>query len=514
MKWSKKLQVNFHRSDVIIAGITYIYIPVLIFVFTWVKLSIAVPACFLMATAFGLFVRQLKEEKKKNQDVITVNFFMLVFAVLCLFWIGFISGWSGYGHQTEDWPKHNAIIHDLSEKDWPVIYENGNDVSMLTYYIGQYIVPAFLGKVFVFGFQEVLCINWIWSSIGLVLIWMVCLHAVHACGWKKQMFVLVMLVFCGGMMTLQEEIGHAVFPDDILDAADGWRDYFLCYGRYMLQYRTNFISIRWAYGQTLVSWLIAAVFYQRKEDIRNYVVIFIPALFFGSFSFVSLALLAVAEYAVYLIKVRKLSAILKNTFSIQNCLMFLSLGLILFLYYIGFAQQKKPGGIGLERVSYTGLDWGIYIIFIAGSFLAYAFCVLKENKQNVLFLASLAIMCMLPFVKFGAANDLLMGACIAASFILYLVLTEFIFCKSQSFGHAQRKAVLLVLLCIGFVKPVIEVYECLTMYDYRVFAPNEWASLEGFANRDRTDISIDQQYNYYTYDAYDKPFMKYIGKYH
>lgn len=509
----RKRMVYIHKADAMIAGIGYVYVPVFIFVLTWVKIYLAILACICITTVVGLFIRQLRIERKKNPDeVVEIHFFILVFAILFLLWIGWISGWSGYGHQTEDWPKHNAILHDLSEKDWPVIYENGADVSMLTYYIGQYMVPSFLGKVFAISFRQVLCINWLWSSVGLVLIWLLFVHAVCADSWRKQVFVLMMLVFCGGMMTVQEEIGHIVYPDDILAAADGWRDYFLCYGRYMLQYRTNFISLRWAYGQTLAIWLIAVVFYLRRKEVKYYAAIFLPALFFGSFSFVSLVILAFAAYIEYLFEVRDLRRILRSTLSIQNCLMFGSLGTILLLYYIGFVRQKKPGGIGLERVSYIGRDWGIYLIFIFGSFLAYALCVFKENRKNSLFLASVGIMCVLPFLKFGVANDLLMGGCIAASFILYLVLTEFVFQMDSGTGYGKRKTVLLVLLWIGSIKPVMEVYQCLKAYDYSVYAPFEWATLEEFANRERTDISIDQQYNYYTYDAYDSPFMKYLGK--
>lgn len=506
-----RYSLNLHKSNMIGLGIVYIYIPILLFIICWIKLPLAILACIIITKALRIFIQSIKSEE--SDDVIKINIIFGVFIFITIFAIGFVCGWSGYGHQTEDWPKHNAILHDLTEKDWPVIYKNNNDISMLTYYIGQYIVPAFIGKTVGLDFQGTLCVNWIWSSLGVCLVWLIFLFAAKANTTYKQLCAIILIMLGGGMMTLQQEIGHAVFPNEILLGMDGWRDYFLCFGRYMLQYRTNFIALRWAYGQTIVIWICVTIFYQKNFDIKNYMVMLIPAVLFGTFSFVSLVFLAIASYIVYIKRIHCFKQIIKSTFSIQNCLIFFSIGIVLFLYYYGFIIQEKPEGVGFELVTYSGKDLSIYIIFISGSFLIYALCVFKENYGNIIYLSSIIIMSVLPFVKFGVANDLLMGACIGPSFILYIVLAKFIFNQSNSKTYIQRRAVLLVLLCIGFIKPAIEIYHCLTQYDYSEYVPNDsFVTLEGFANRERTDIGIDVQYNYYTYDAYESLFMKYIGK--
>ena len=236
-------------------------------------------------------------------------------------------------------------------------------------------------------------------------------------------------------------------------------------------------------------------------------------MLFGTFSFVSIVILAIATYVSYIKKESDVIKILKNTFSIQNCLIFFSLGLVFFLYFIGFMTQEKPVGVEGQVVKYLGKDIGIYFVFILGSFGLYALCIFKEYKTNSIFVTAVVVMSILPFIKFGAANDLLMGACICLSFVIYLACAEFIFENGDNRSYIKRRAILVVLLCIGFIKPSVEIYKCLSTYNYSEFVPNDaYVTLEGFANRERQDIGIDIQYNYYTYDAYNEPFMKYIGR--
>ena len=57
-------------------------------------------------------------------------------------------GFGGFAPQKSDWGKHNAILNDLVTRSWPVYYKNDNEISMLVYYLAQYLVPALAGKIF------------------------------------------------------------------------------------------------------------------------------------------------------------------------------------------------------------------------------------------------------------------------------------------------------------------------------------------------------------------------------
>ena len=513
----RRLDIKIHRNILIIISMLYVYVPVFIFAATWLRPIFAIMSCLMMTLALVLYFRHLIVSMKTESDkIFSINVIFLVIIAIFIFLVGIICGWSGYGYQFDDWAKHNAILHDLLERSWPVIYRNNGQTSFLTYYIGQYLTPAFIGKLFHLSFRMVLLFNWLWSSLGLVLVYIMFTYVSSAKSVKQKFFCFIMLVFCGGLMSLQQEIGNSIYPEYIGIGLGGWQDYFLCYGKYMLQYRTNFISLFGAFGQTIIPWLVVSIFYTCRKDVKNYLPLLLPVMLCGTFSFVAIAALAVAAYIVYVIKTANWKIILKDTFSIQNCLMAISLGAVLFLYFLGYLMQKKPDGMALIVVTYYGSDIGIYLIYVLGSFLLYALLIAKENIRNCLFLTTVALMLIFPFFKMGSANDLLMGTGIVTSFVLYICVAQFLFQRSadpaKTESYTIRKGALIVLILIGFIKPSVELYNNIDKYNYRAYSPYDaYLTLEKFADRNNESIPIDLRYNYYTYDAADSPFMKYIG---
>jgi|GEM_PF-1944064 len=519
-KQYRRLNFTLHINILIIICLGYIYIPVFLFVALWLRPVLAALFCIMMTLAVLMYVLHLLNEIKRTPErVYHGNYLFLLLAVAFLFGIGFVSGWSGHGIQTEDWPKHNAILHDLLERDWPVMYQGESGPSLLTYYIAQYLPPAMIGRLFHLPFQQVLLANWLWSSVGLTLVYLVFVCAAGARGIKRQLTCLAMLIFCGGLMSLQQSVGNSLYPEDILVGQEGWLDYFLSYGRYMLQYRTNFISIRWVFGQTLVPWMVTCIFYMRRHDVRNYLPLLLPVLLSGTFSFVPLAVFAVVAYVCAVIRLRKWKAVLAQTFSPQNLLSATSLGVVLFLYFLGYMIQAKPEEMGVSLVGYGGADFGIYLIFVLGSFVLFTLPILKEHLTNSLFWTAIGLMLALPFIKLGMANDLLMGAGIVTSFVLYLCMAQFLFGHRKEANkteksrqrHHVRRGLLIALMLVSFLKPALELYH-LHAHDYQ-YAPNdEWQTLEDFADPEDETIAMDIRYNYYTYEPDDSPFMKYIGK--
>lgn len=103
--------------------------------------------------------------------------------------------------QSSDWPKHNAVLRDLMVRTWPVIYHNHDMVSMLTYYLGQYIVPAAVGKLLLLLFPQAITLETafvvsevvmaLWNMIGLALV--IC-HLFHLVG-HGSFKILVMAAF-------------------------------------------------------------------------------------------------------------------------------------------------------------------------------------------------------------------------------------------------------------------------------------------------------------------------------
>lgn len=508
--FNREIRIKF--STLFSIAYIYIYIPCITFVLTWLKPFIGVVvAVALIVLLVDMIRKQRDEDRNDDEDYLKIRLINLIIVAAVVLGITFIAGWPGYGHQTEDWNKHNAIMNDLKDRNWPVIYENKNERALLTYYIGQYLVPSFIGKVFSATFRSTLSINWIWSSVGLLIFVLVFMKIAGADNTKKQAISLFIIFLGAGLMVLMQAVGSKLMPSCIPIGQTGWRDYFFNVEN-TLQFRSNFVAIRWAFGQTIVPWIISVMLYYYKSQVNTWVPMLLPCILFGAFPFVGIISVAIVIYIGYCKSTKDVKIILKKTFSWENILCFCTLGIVLMLYYLGYLIQPKEDLAGFSIMDISGKGILIYLMFVMGSFGTYAVIIAKETKKDIAFWGAFIIMLILPFFKMGHANDLLMGACIGPSMILYLIMTKWLFLEDSAVMF--RKGILVTLLVIGAMKPSLEIVRCVYDYDYTQYLPDETlnGSMERFVDRKNNAIPVDLRYYYYTYDADSCLFMKYVGR--
>lgn len=141
------------KKHLLYVSMAYIYIPIIIFLFGWTKLPIAIICT--SAVTYGL-ICLLKDYNTQGDSIgqeLRISPWILTISILFLIIVGYYAGWGRFVSQAGDWFKHNAVLSDLINKSWPVYYVNETwegmeEHSMLTYYIAQYLVPAVFGKVF------------------------------------------------------------------------------------------------------------------------------------------------------------------------------------------------------------------------------------------------------------------------------------------------------------------------------------------------------------------------------
>ena len=98
-----------------------------------------------MVVSLTLGLYSYNKKATEEEEKISISRWMLVFFML---FICLNTGSGGFTGQTGDWSKYNAVLHDLIEYRWPVVYTTSYGDSMLSYYIGQYLLPAVIGKIF------------------------------------------------------------------------------------------------------------------------------------------------------------------------------------------------------------------------------------------------------------------------------------------------------------------------------------------------------------------------------
>lgn len=131
------------RSDTLIrylipSSLFYLALPYFIFVMGWLKLYLALFYVSLIALSLYIFLRRIDrickhEQEKTDKNVLGGRVILLVVLVVLVF-LG-ISGVGGFGYQDTDWLKHNAILMDLVERPWLVVYQLGEEKLPLVYFI-------------------------------------------------------------------------------------------------------------------------------------------------------------------------------------------------------------------------------------------------------------------------------------------------------------------------------------------------------------------------------------------
>ena len=141
--------ITVNRKCLLILSLIYIYLPIIIFFVTWTKPLVALICLEVLITCLLRYEKNaLSKVNIKPEQNVQVSIWMLLLAVAFFIWIGYYAGYGRFVNQVSDWNKHNAVLADLVNRPWPVYYSNGDEHSMLTYYIAGYIVPGLTGKIF------------------------------------------------------------------------------------------------------------------------------------------------------------------------------------------------------------------------------------------------------------------------------------------------------------------------------------------------------------------------------
>ena len=436
----------------------------------------------------------------------------------------------GITPQSGDWCKHNAVLRDLIQKGWPVLYDNHGEHSMLTYYLGQYMVPALGGKI-LYKFLSIFSISslfnlsvsticffvseiimFIWNCTGLFL---VCCHLFFLLQNPKQKFLLV-IAFCffGNPLILGKIIySLAGFYTDF--SSYHWLDF----ENYLLQYSTNFVLLRWVFQHCLVPWIVMGMLLDKCATVQTYVFVGLPVALYSPFAFLGMLPFMFINLIKHVVQ-KDRGDVLKRCFSIPNLLALFSLGIFLFLYYIDYFMAEKPPSLHFTRyLSLNVRDIVVYILFCLFTFGIYAVYLIKDFGKNLFYWVAVVSLLFLPFFHMGKFNDLVMRVSVPALYVLCVFCLDVLVNKRKTHGRLFICS-FSVLLLIGYYYPVREFVD-VVMEDniFDLQERDDYGTLEQYANPEynriyqpEETVSEDLLWNYYTYDAEKCIFLKTIGK--
>lgn len=408
-----------------IAAPLWLALPFIIFVFGWIKWYFAIPiAAAVLYGVYGI-IRSTKEihiQLDKKSALI----FILSLALLAV-WVT-ASGIGCVMYQNDDFYYRNAILKDLINNKWPVIFENadiqGHDSPALVYYFAFFLPSALAGKLF--GFKAALLTLWLWSFIGIVCIWSYLVIRIN----KISLNVLWMLTLFGGMdiigclllskpVTFTEHIEWWVVP---------W------------QYSSMSTQLFWVFNQSIPAWL-ATVMLITQPSRKCIVVIAGLLLLYSPMPFVGFIVFLV----YYLLKgIRQPKQWAREIFTPENVLGGGAAGITSFLFL--------SCNIAGQKVGLCEMNWK-YFLFIFLEFGVTAVLLFRYKKKDPLFYISVIMLTVLPLFTVGNVYDF----CMRASIVPLFILTCFSIDALEQEHEKLRKYILVAVLCICSVASLLEI---------------------------------------------------------
>ncbi len=515
----------------------YIYIPIILFLFGWTKIWIALLCTAAIGfTGYRLFFRKGKDQDRMKDDLpllgeeIRISTGVVVASVAMILVFLYYSGVGRFVWQSYDWYKHNAILSDLTSRSWPVYYHNNGDTSMLTYYLAQYLLPGLIGKA-TGSFRVAEIAYFFLGAAGIFLVW--CHVILYAKIQKKHMQILTVcfLFFFSAPNMLRALVFSLLFRTNITLE---WYSFYLPEQNIVLQYTDNYDLIRYVLPQSVSIWLIFLLFLEKRKNLRNYVFILLPGVFFGIFPFLGFLPFALGQAIIEFVQRKEKKTWLREVFSPENISVAATLGVVLFLYYLGNVLTPKPDSFGLTMTPFSG-KMQYYVVYVLVTVILPMSFVFMKHRKDVFYYIVLGLLLILPFFRMGKYNDLMMRTSIPALFLLMLYMLGAVNdMKKRKPANMKTLAdfAMVLVIVIGMIMPFLHLLERLVEDD--ITEPAEllsYGSLEYLATRDDETfirsyeeagfeykgeegiwIYDDLRYNYFTYDPEESLFYKYIAR--
>ena len=410
-----------------IATVSYLLLPNVLFMLTWLNLIWASVGFAVSAYAFYSFLKATKESredfsvlrtpKMQASTLLYLAVFTLVLGVL------FSLGNFGLG-QSYDYFKHNTIVKELIEKPFPVVYENETrygvlkEPAILGYYMAYYLPTAVICKVI--GLEASNVLLYIWGAIGLFISfsWLYFLSP------KNLNIILVFVVFLLGATLFKPYLYAHYLLKDFVSLP-------------MIQYfiwpsgiSFNLVNVHYSPQHHIVTTVgVFFVYYEsfiRKDN--RFVLFFVSLLLMWSF----LGAFSVGIIAAFLVLYRRFSGF----FTVANLLGGGVITFIMAAYFLAHFQDNRYSGFIwtfadisgylyqkpilslFALVAYCTFEIGVYLFFMYKLFASKS--TYKDKLVLLIFCAAYFILS--PLFRLGFNNDLAMRLISTIKILIFLLL--------------------------------------------------------------------------------------------
>ena len=405
--------------------VLFLTIPLFMFFLGYLKLVVSIPLTLIFAGIVLYCVSDCMNGPDGNKnwgsdkDLKIPLSYLIGFAVTALA-VSFVSGAGEYIYTLQDHEYRRAILRDLINYDWPVIYNYNTQTNpevikifgmasgqrAFSYYFIYWMPAALAGKAF--GFNVGNFVLYLWNSIGIFL----CLLSTSAVIKKVTAWVPFIFVFFSGLDIIPNLVYELTHYSDWR-----WFEGFVT----SMSYVSNFRELASVFNQMVPCFLVVAILFMSNNTrsmglTAGILFCYSPWAVFGILPMVAAFLFGKN------LRASKISKTLYNTFSPANIA-----SAVLILTIFGSYYMTNSGAVGYKGFAweyFSNPGWFIlaYIVFILIEVIPFALILHKREKNNPVFIAAFATLLILPFYRVSEMNDFTMRGSMPALFFFCILL--------------------------------------------------------------------------------------------
>ena len=507
------------------AAYIYLALPILIFFLGYLKIYIGVICAAVLILSAVLAIRDcgkdpeglLKEEKALSFPVK----FLIIGAVTAII-LTLVNGVGEYTWGPYDHAFRRAILNDLVEYKWPIIYDpatqtdpyviqimNLNGPQGFVYYFTYWLPSALIGKLFGFGAGNIFLV--LWNSIGIFITFIG-----MSMYLKRATYASMFMYICFSGLDVIPLIVNDIRPYEGWFWIDGWVSH--------VSLISNFNNLENVYHQAVPCYLIIVLILLAKN---NRSMGSIAAMIFAYSPWVTMGMIPVVFVRMFMkdLKAEKTSRQVRNIFTVGNLLLPAVLLIIYGLFYSAKSDSMHEHGFVWEFYGSVPKFLLVYVLLLAVEVLPAFIIVFKDQKKNPMFWAAIALLMICPVYKITESNDFTMRVSMPALFLLTIFVAKVVSGVAEedlelarkgkkrkgAKAHLKLGALCLVLIGMAYVTYYMgsAIFAATFFGDREEWPDDDIVSFGNVAGPAYADKIEDQ---FFVEDPDNSPFFKYLAR--
>lgn len=504
--------IKISSNTVFRIGLIYVMLPVLIMVCGFFKPVWAI-AMALLLIAGGLWACRDNSSELTKRTFEVKTYKLVVMVLITLLW-SYICGIGEFTWTTTDHNVRYAVLNDLTNYKWPVIYDLNNQSNpavhqmlgggqvAFAYYFTFWMVPALIGKAC--GLMAARVALVVWSAIGLNIVFL----GIGALRRKIGLTGPLLFLFFGGLDIIPYVIKDS---QGMIVSFEGWNSQLYIHG--------NFYQTMNTFNQAIPGWIIIILV---LLAVNSRHIGTLASLMFCYSPWSTIGLVPIAIYEV--IHKSRAGRKMRDIFTLGNIILPVAILITFGLFYTSNSGATSEKGFIWEffdSASSLLIAYVLYIIVEFGIWTVMAFVGNRSEAKSGLMYVSLAVLAIMPIYKITHANDFLMRGTLAPMFVIFLMVLPVM--ENATYRIKTSKTLISIppralgVVGVAIVSAAVPLLLMLTTAGATAAGPEEGEvfpkdQIVSFGDiRDESWAEVcDLQFMVHDYE--EKPFYKYIGR--